>query len=220
MTTKPKAVLFDWDNTLAQTRNAVVETIEKVLKAYNKEPWAVTKAKYRDGTKSFKENFPNFFGENAKQAYEDYLNDYNPNSVTPTEGSLEFLEFCQKENIEIYIISNKEKSLLLNEVKACFSDTPFLGIYGNGETKNNKPAADPVFLALKNATFEINKENVWLVGDSKQDTECAFNANILPVLISKGLFMDNDYIKSKKNNMLVFNSFRELLEFIKRGKNE
>ncbi len=215
MITKPKAILFDWDGTLAQTRNAVVEAIEKVLKAYNKEPWAIVKAKYRDSTKSFKENFPNFFGENATQAYEDYLSVYHPNSVTPTEGALEFLQLCQKENIEIYIISNKEKSLLLNEVQACFSEIPFLGVYGNGEAKNNKPSADPVFLALKDAHFEVNKANVWLVGDSKQDTECAFKANIKPVLIGKGLFMDSDYIKSKKDDMLIFYSFRELQEFVK-----
>ncbi|MFI3242408.1 MAG: hypothetical protein R3Y43_07565 [Alphaproteobacteria bacterium] len=59
----------------------MVEAIEKVLKSYNKEAWDVVKAKYRDGTKSFKENFSNFFGDDANQAYEEYLRVYNPNSV-------------------------------------------------------------------------------------------------------------------------------------------
>ena len=72
----PKTIIFDWDDTLAHTRPAVVEAMEYVLKKYNKEPWDITKAKYRDTKKSLKENFPNFFGDKAQSAYQDYINYY------------------------------------------------------------------------------------------------------------------------------------------------
>ena len=64
----PKAILSDWDETLAHTRDAVVEALEYVLMQYNKEPWEITKTKYRDTSKSLKENFPNFFAEDADEA--------------------------------------------------------------------------------------------------------------------------------------------------------
>lgn len=61
----PRAVLFDWDGTLAETRPAVVAAMEHTLAAYGREPWDETKRKYRDTSKSLKENFPNFFGEES-----------------------------------------------------------------------------------------------------------------------------------------------------------
>ena len=69
----PTAILFDWDNTLADTRAAVVDALEHILKKYGKEPWAVVKEKYRDPKKSVKENFPNFFQDKADAAYNDYI---------------------------------------------------------------------------------------------------------------------------------------------------
>ena len=111
----PKSIIFDWDGTLAQTRNAVVYAMEYILKKYNKAPWDITKNKYRDPKKSLKENFPNFFQSQAQQAYTDYLEYYTTHcseKITPTPQAQEFLLYCIQNQIELYIISNKEKSLL------------------------------------------------------------------------------------------------------------
>ena len=61
-----RVVLFDWDGTLAETRPAVVDAMEHTLAAYGREPWDETKRKYRDTSKSLKENFPNF---SVRKAY-------------------------------------------------------------------------------------------------------------------------------------------------------
>lgn len=212
----PKAILLDWDDTLARTRAPVVETMEYVLKKYGKESWEIVKTKYRDTSKSLKENFPNFFGEDAAQAYTDYLEYYIQNAydkVVPSEGAEEFLQLCLHKNIKLYIISNKEKSLLLKEVAFCFPKISFISILGNGDAKHNKPYPDLVYVALANTDYEINKENVWLIGDTKQDTECAYNAGIQPILLGKGKFMDEIYIKDKINAKVplqIFNNFKEI----------
>ena len=51
---KPQAILSDWDDTLSLTRNSIVEGLKFVLKKYNKEPWDITKTKYRDTKKVIK----------------------------------------------------------------------------------------------------------------------------------------------------------------------
>lgn len=212
----PKAILFDWDDTLAHTRAAVVEAMEYVLKKYGREDWNTTKTKYRDTSKSLKENFPNFFGERANQAYTDYLEYYIQNAydkVVPLEGAKDFLQSCLHKNIELYIVSNKEKSLLLKEVVFCFPKVPFISILGNGDAKHNKPYPDLVYVALANTDYEINKENVWLIGDTKQDTECAYNAEIQPILLGKGKFMDEIYIKDKIHTqppLWRFDNFKDI----------
>lgn len=133
------------------------------------------------------------------------------------ENANDFLKFCNQNGIDLYIISNKEKSLLLKEVEFCFPDISFKKILGNGDAILNKPDPAPVFEALDNVIYKINKDNVWLIGDSKQDTECAYNADIQPVLLGKGKFMDNEYIKDKVNSslpLLIFEDFKDVVEYL------
>ncbi len=213
----PKAILFDWDGTLAETRTAVVCAMEYTLSQYQKAPWDITKQKYRDTTKSLKENFPNFFGEEYKQAYQTYLTYYQKfaiKQIRPVLNAELFLQQCCHNDIEIYIISNKEKSLLLQEVKQCFPNMTFKNILGNGDAPQNKPAPAPVYTALAEVPYQINKENVWLIGDSKQDTVCALAANILPVLIGNGKFMENSEVKQQltNNQIIQIQGFNDLIE--------
>ncbi len=220
----PKAVLLDWDDTLAHTRSSVVEAMEYILKKYNKEPWDITKVKYRDTKKSLKENFPNFFGEDANRAYNEYLKyyiEYAYNKVYPMEKANEFLKLCNQKKIDLYIISNKEKSLLLKEVEFCFPNISFKKILGNGDAPLNKPNPAPVFVALDNVAYEVNRYNVWLIGDTKQDTECAYNAEVQPILLGKGKFMEDGYIKDKINSalpLLVFEGFNDIIDYIEMDK--
>ncbi len=216
----PKAILLDWDDTLAHTRSSVVEAMEYILKKYNKEPWDITKVKYRDTKKSLKENFPNFFGEKAGIAYDEYLEyylKYSYNKVSPMENACDFLKLCNKNNIDLYIISNKEKSLLLKEIDFCFPDVLLKKILGNGDAPANKPNPAPVFTALNGVEYGVNKDNVWLIGDTKQDTECAYRANIQPILLGKGKFMDDSYVKDKTSSsipLLVFENFKEIIDYL------
>jgi phosphoglycolate phosphatase len=198
----------------------VVEAMEYVLKKYGKEAWNNTKKKYRDPQKSLKDNFPNFFGDEYMKAYNEYMEyyvKYAQYKVIPMEYAEDFLQFCNKHKIDLYIVSNKEKSLLLKEVELCFPEICFKNILGNGDAVENKPSPEPVWEALRDVKYKINSDNVWLIGDSKQDTECAYNAKIQPVLIGKGKFMNNEYIKEKAKvsvPLMVFADFREIINYM------
>ena len=52
---KPQVIIFDWDNTLAENRDVVVGSMNKILAKYGKEEWEVAKKKYRDNNKSLKD---------------------------------------------------------------------------------------------------------------------------------------------------------------------
>lgn len=217
---KPQAIIFDWDNTLAENRNVVVSAMNKTLEKYGKENWEITKKKYRDPNKSLKENFENFFGENEKKAYQDYLIFYIEfkDMLKPVKNSQNFLKMLAKkyQDIKLIIVSNKERSLLLMEIEALFKDINFYKIMGNGDSKKNKPDPSPVFKALKNSKTEINPENVWIIGDSKQDIDCAYNSNCQPILIGEGKLAEKEYFeeKTKANpKMIQIGDFAELIEY-------
>lgn len=215
---KPKAIVFDWDNTLAENRDVVVGAMNKVLAKYGKDDWEKTKKEKRDNLKSLKENFVNFFGEdNCKQAYSDYLEFYNELSylLKAPANALELLKLLTNTDLKILIISNKERSLLLNEISVLYKDINFFKIMGNGDSKKNKPDASPVFESLDGTGIEINPENVWIIGDSIQDIDCAYNANIQPVLYGKGKLAEAEYFDEKRKSNPQMKSIDDFIEVIK-----
>ncbi|OPZ79210.1 MAG: Phosphoglycolate phosphatase [Alphaproteobacteria bacterium ADurb.Bin438] len=206
--TKPKAISFDWDGTLCDTRPAVVKAINFVLKKYNLDNWEITKSK-RDKNKSFKENFPNFFNDSYEQAYIEYLDYYEKeclDNVKIIDGSDVFLKKLINSGIFIYIISNKEKSLLMKEAMIHFNDISFKNILGNGDAIENKPSPAPLIKAFYELSIPINCDNFWHIGDTNQDYDSAVKANVLPIMIVKG--------KLKEKTNFEFDGFHDLIKNI------
>ena len=212
---KPQAILFDWDSTLAQTRATVVKALEQTLAHFHQAPWEKLKH-LRQPMLALKDNFPLFFKEDSVAAYQFYLEVYQPELTTATVGAAEFLAACLSQNIDLYIISNKEKSLLQAEVALCYPNIPFKKVLAHGDAPDNKPSAEPVKKALQNAPFPINAKNVWLVGDSLPDSECAYNSGVQPILIGHNI-KDERYLQEKfvaTPPLLHLENFAELTNFL------
>jgi phosphoglycolate phosphatase len=214
---KPKAVVFDWDETLADTRSAIIFCMDKVLTNYNMPNWDIVKKEKRDNAKSLKENFINFFGDNWVKAYDEYLCYYKQifkKYVSLCPRVRETLELLRDQQVKLIIVSNKEKSLLLAEVNYLLKDISFWKILGNGVTDLNKPSSQPIEKAFRHSGIIVNPSNVWLVGDSKQDIECAYQAHCLPVLIGHGKFITDSYVEEKRVSELPIINFSDFREFI------
>lgn len=215
---KPQVIFFDWDNTLALNRDVVVGAMNKVLAKYGKDDWGKTKKEKRDNSKSLKENFVNFFGAKLeKQAYNDYLNFYNEFSslLKAPNNAKEMLKLLVDKGIKVIIVSNKERSLLLNEISVLYSDINFFKIMANGDSEKNKPDASPIFKALEETNIKINPENVWIIGDSNQDIDCGYNAGIQPILYGKGKLAEADYFEEKKKANPPMQQIMDFKEIIK-----
>ena len=59
----------------------------------------------------------------------------------------------------------------------------FSVIVGNTETKLHKPNPDPILKALE--LLNISSEGVCYVGDGLDDMSCAVNANVYPILVDR-----------------------------------
>ena len=211
----PKVIVFDWDSTLAQTRQTVVAALEQTLKYYNMPPWKQTK-KLRKPMLSLKDNFPLIFGEKSDEAYAYYLSVYQAELTHPSVGAERFLALCKRLNIGCYIVSNKEKALLMREVKQCFSGFAFDKILGYGDAPKNKPSAEPVFFALKDIKIDINPYNVWLVGDSLPDAECASQAHVQAIIIGHNI-NDQAYLEQKMSSeppLIMVESFDDITQMV------
>ncbi len=220
LTQKPKAVLFDWDGTLANTRPLVVSALEKTLNHYGLPDWKTIKVEKRDTTKSLKENFPIFFEKQTKEAYELYLKNYTNDFdvLEAPNGAEEMLHYLSNINVLLCIVSNKEKILLEKEVAYLFPNISFHKILGNGDAEHNKPHPAPIAKALEGTGINPKEDAVWLVGDTKQDTECAYASDCLPILIGNGGFMDDVYMKEKQQAtpaLSIYPNFDHFLNWLK-----
>lgn len=208
-----KIAVFDWDNTLAESRTALVYSINQVLSEYGLQDWEIEKKK-RDNNLSFKDNFINIFGSNANEAYQKYRKKYLENTkkiITAFPKTHEVLFFLKKQGVLLMIMSNKERDLLEYELPCLFNPNIFDNIVCGHEATNDKPHADHLFWTVKDVIKkeQINKENVWVIGDSPQDSRCAQSAGARAIRIGTSIW---DEEEKQDDDTYFFDSFVDFYE--------
>jgi phosphoglycolate phosphatase len=80
------------------------------------------------------------------------------------------------------VVSNKRGVTLRKEARHLGWDSLFRSLVGATDAPRDKPAPDPVYLALERAGPPAAGE-VWFVGDTDIDMLCAVRAGCVPVLL-------------------------------------
>tara|TARA_B100001564_G_scaffold355233_1_gene367186 strand:+ start:1132 stop:1785 length:654 start_codon:yes stop_codon:yes gene_type:complete len=182
MIEKPKAILFDWDNTLADTWPTIHEALTHTFVTMGKEPWTFEQTKEKVH-RSLRDSFPEIFHdkwEEAGQLYLDYFESVHIERLTPIKHAKEMLDALKETGIYTAVVSNKTGYNLRSEISHLGWGHYFAKQIGAKDAKNDKPHPDPIYLALEGSGIEPNKD-VWLIGDSLTDLECAYNAKCKPV---------------------------------------
>ena len=206
---------FDWDNTLALTREALVKAINQVLHTRKMPEWEIVKQK-RDPNLSFQDNFPVIFGAEAAQMYAEYREVYlhiAPQMVKIPDGAMDTLQMLQNYGVKIIIVSNKQRDLLLKEKDYLYPQINFDRIVCGHEAPQDKPHAEQLLYAVEDLVEKVNNRNVWLVGDSPMDCKCALSANARAILIGKPIW--NEQITEKSEVVDCFANFREFFNVLK-----
>lgn len=180
---KPTAVLFDWDNTLVDTWPVIHEAMVATFEAMGHTPWTLdeTKARVR---KSMRDAFPELFGDKWEMAGDIYQKHYKANHLAklkPLQQSLDVLKRVKELGLFNGVVSNKKGPTLRLEVEHMGWGSLFDTVIGADDAQRDKPFADPVHLAFKDSHFKP-APNVWFVGDSDVDLECALNTGCTAIL--------------------------------------
>ena len=64
---RPRALLFDWDNTLVDSWGAIHDALRVTFEAMGREPWTLEQTRQRV-RRSAREAFPALFGARAEEA--------------------------------------------------------------------------------------------------------------------------------------------------------
>jgi len=186
--TRPRAILFDWDNTLVDSWATIHEALNVVMAAMDKPRWSLQETKERVRL-SLRESFPLHFGdrwEEARQIYLDTFRAIHLERLSPLPGRGKLLRDLFQEGIFLGVVSNKTGSLLRREAERIGWSTLFGSVVGAGDAAVDKPDAAPVTLALGPSSI-VASETVWFVGDTGVDMECAQNSGCVPVLLGSSV---------------------------------
>lgn len=180
---KPKAIIFDWDNTLANTWPLITESIDNTMTYMGKEPWGEEKVK-GNIHKSMRESFPEIFGDEWEKAGQFYRDSYRSIhlKIEFLKGAREVIDRIESAGVMQFVISNKMGPTLRKEVREIGVEDKFFSCIGAGDADFDKPAQNPVDMALMGSGIDLKNDEIWFVGDTLTDVECAFNCGITPVI--------------------------------------
>lgn len=213
---KLQYVIFDWDNTLAESRTALVFSINKVLSEYNLPDWDYYR-QFRDPQLSFRDNFKVLFKDKADELYARYREVYLAHVkelITTFPFVCETLDFFLEHNIPMIVMSNKDRLLLDYELPLLFDPKTFLKVVAGHEAVRDKPYPEHIYFALQGLLppSEITPQSVWMIGDSAQDSNCALAAKALPIRIGKPIWDDD---KCENDKIIYISDFKVFLDMLK-----
>ena len=198
----PKAILFDWDNTLVNNWDPIFFAYKKTLKALGLKKQSkeetLKNAKY-----SLRETFPRIFKNDWKKAKKVFYSEFKKihlKKIKPIPNALKVLKKIKEKKIKCGVISNKDGNLLRKEINKLGWKKYFKVIVGANEAKKDKPSKYPLLLALNKISLKCNK-NIWYVGDNEIDVEFAKKNKCFSVFVENKLFKIND-LKLKPNLIL------------------
>lgn len=180
----PRAVLFDWDNTLVDSWGSIQTAMNATLTAMGHETWDLAETKRRVAL-SMRDAFPAMFGERWPEARDIFYASFasiHLDRLEPLPGAAEILRRLQNAGIPLAVISNKSGKFIRKEVEFLGWNGFFQHLNGAGDSSADKPSDAPVRDALAAMGVTVDY-NVWLIGDASVDMECASNAGIQPLLV-------------------------------------
>jgi phosphoglycolate phosphatase len=183
----PRAILFDWDNTLVDTWPTIHQVVNILMAHMGHPAWSFEETRRRIGP-SMRDVFPAMFGDRWEEARDVFLNAYHAvhlEQLAVLEGMEAMVRGLAARGVPMGLVSNKTGRLLRREVAHLGWSGLFFAEVGAGDAARDKPAREAVTLALSTAPGGPVPPGpgVWLVGDSPTDMICAHACGCTPVLL-------------------------------------
>ncbi|MGH6946281.1 MAG: HAD family hydrolase [Kiloniellales bacterium] len=181
---RPKALLFDWDNTLVDSWALLHRSMNVTLAGMGEPAWSYEETRRRVRA-SARESFPHLFGERAEEAAALFYRTFEAShleALCEVPGAGGMIAELAGAGFYLAVVSNKMGPILRREAAHLGWDRHFRALVGANDAARDKPAAEVVDLALAGSGLAPGPE-VWLIGDTDIDMACAVNAGCVPVLL-------------------------------------
>ena len=148
--------------------------------------------------------------KDLEEVFYDYYYTHLWDYSEPYEGIREVLDLLQKEDKQLYVLTNKEEKSSKAIIKHFFEDT-FIEVSGAREDKKLKPAPDELLRLVKQSGKDLDE--VVMLGDTDSDIKVAQNAKVDVIACAWG-FRSKENLESY-NPDVILDSPKELLDLLK-----
>ncbi|UZR99729.1 HAD family hydrolase [Chondrinema litorale] len=210
-----KTLIFDFDGTLADTQQSIIQTMRFVGEHLNIKNIDEALIKSLIGL-PLKSTFEKAFSldekaiQEATIIYRKHYNEIAIDAISLFEGVKETLAFFHGKGINLAVASSKGREALIKILQKQNVYELFTFIGGEEDAKNKKPAPDIVNLIMDK--FNYNPEECLVIGDTVFDIEMGQRAFVDTCGITYGNNTEDELKKQKPN--YIINSFNELKDIV------
>ena len=181
---RPRAILFDWDNTLVDSWGCIQESYNRTFRHFGMPEWDLAETKARVAL-SLRDSFPSMFGERWDEAKDVFYRSFEAihlSHLKPLPGAEQMLSSLADAGIALAVVSNKRGEFLRKEAAVLGWTRHFGALVGAADAISDKPSPEPVKMALSAVALPPGAD-IWFVGDAGVDLECAIASGCVPVLL-------------------------------------
>ncbi len=163
-------VVFDWDGTLADTYPVISAAYKHTFEALGMQPMEYSEIKKLTSTLANKDTLGYIFGdkkEQAKQAYYAYIEANHKTQLRPIPHAKELLDFCQSKGWKLYLLSNKKRTYLREEMNYLGFADYFAKVIAAGDFPEDKPNPQTVRALFDNGLPDAT--DIVVIGDGMAD---------------------------------------------------
>jgi phosphoglycolate phosphatase len=181
---RPRAILFDWDNTLVDTWPCIGKATNITLEAMGMTPWSDAEIRARVAG-SLRDTFPKIYGarwEEARDIYYKAFGDVHLEMLRSLPCAEDVLAVSSDAGLYLGVVSNKTGRYLRAEADHLGWGRFFKKVVGAQDADRDKPDPAPVHLALSTGNIRAAPD-VWFVGDAPIDVTCGRAAGCTTVIV-------------------------------------
>ncbi|MFJ8087682.1 pyrophosphatase PpaX [Lysinibacillus sp. NPDC095746] len=210
-----KALLFDFDGTLLNTNDLIIQTFMHVLNERFPGQYSPKDCLKFLGP-SLKQTFSDIApGEEEAMItkYREYNELHHDELVTQYPEVVSTLEQLKAMGIKLAIVSTKRNKMIDRGLSVLGASHLFDIRIGTDDVKNVKPDPEPVLLALER--LGVNKEDAIMIGDNSHDIEAGHNAGVRAAGVAWA-FKGEEYLQQFKPEYML-HQMTDLFEIVKAG---
>ena len=208
-----KALLFDFDGTLLNTNDLILDTFMHVLG--EKFPGQYTREDCLrfigpSLTETFDEVTP---GETEEMIakYQEFNMAHHDELVKGYDNVVETLQQLHNMGVRMAIVSTKRRSSLARGMKLMNIEHLFETIVGFDDVEHVKPHPEPVLVALER--LGVEKDNAIMIGDNHHDIVAGQNAGVQTAGVSWSV-KGADYLRTFNPDYML-EHMQDLIEIVK-----
>ena len=183
-----KAILFDFDGTLADTNALIIRTFEETLAQLLPERTFGREEILNFIGPTLEQTGCALFGGNGKSfttLYRRINAKYHDDMISAYPGVVDMVAELKTRGYKLAIVSSKKRDFLIRGMK-CVGLYPYFDyILGGDDVVHPKPDPEPVLKAVNH--FGLKPTDCLMVGDNEHDIESAQAAGVISVGVSWAL---------------------------------